>query len=349
MRNGVGGGDEVERSLLAVVEGADAALAVPRRDRAAEAVRQYVLSQLSPRSRHNALDALRRVARMALRDGAARAEDFPWPDLTDAVAQLVRRGLHDMTVEERIVPGTANLTLSHLRGMARTLYRMGLIDHERFVSIAGPGMLKNVPGKRQTRGQELTPAAERELRAAARALDGYQGPMVDSAVVLAIGGGLRREEVAGIEVERVTPDLMTIVGKGNKERAVPVDPQMRDAVDDWSRERSRLAPAHANLFCAPWRPDRELSPWSFWRLVRQAAHAAFGDRRPCAPGCACLETFTGPHDFRRTFITRLLDRGFDLRQVQELAGHESPETTARYDKRSKEALYAKRRNVRVIA
>jgi integrase/recombinase XerD len=348
MPNGV---VEGEQSLVAVVDSdeGDVLARVDRGGGAAEAVRQYVRTQLSVRSRHNALDALRRVARMALRDESARAEDFPWPDLTDEVAQLIRRGLHDLTVEEKIVPGTANLTLSHLRGMARTLYRMRLIDHERFTRIAGPGMLKNVPGKRQTRGRELSPAGERALRAAARALDGYQGVMLDAAITLAIGGGLRREEVASVEVDRLTPELLTIVGKGNKERDVPVDPQMCDAVEEWARERARLLPAHENLFCSPWRPDQKLSPWSFWLLVRRAAHTAFGDRQPCAPGCACFEALTGPHDFRRTFVTRLLDQGFDLRQVQVLAGHESPETTARYDKRSKEALYAKRRNVRVIS
>ena len=342
---------EGEDQLAIVVDERAAPLAPRGRGDAQSlaAVRQYVHEQLSPRSRQNALDALRRVARVALADPGARAEDFPWLDLTEEVAQLVRRLLHDQTVAGAIVPGTANITLSHLRGMARKLYRMRLIDHERFTSIAGPGMLKNVPGKRRTRGKELSAAGERELRQAARALDGYQGAMLDAAIVLAIGGGLRREEVANIELERVGPGEITLIGKGNKEREVPVDAQMQAAIDDWGRERARLQPEHGRLFCSPWHPSRVLSPWSFWSLVRQAAHGAFGDRQPCAPECACFEALTGPHDFRRTFITRLLDQGFDLRQAQLLAGHESPETTARYDKRSIRALFDKRRGVRVLA
>jgi integrase len=58
-------------------------------------------------------------------------------------------------------------------------------------------------------------------------------------------------------------------------------------------------------------------------------------------------SLTGPHDFRRTFATTL-DK-FDLRQVQVLMGHESPETTARYDKRDLETLHEKARNTKVIA
>jgi len=314
---------------------------------AARAVRQYIEQQLSPRSKESALGALRRLVRLVL-GVAGTPETFPWPQVSYELAMRLRRALYDQTISGAITPGTANLTLSHFRGLIRTMYAMKLVTHEQ-LAIAHPKLVKNVPGARKTRGRALTGAEERSLRAAAHRLKGYRGPMLDTAVVAAVGAGLRREEVGRVNLDQIEPGSFTIVGKGNKERLAPIDPQMQAAFDGWLGKRAALLPDHKNLFCSPQRPDYPLSPWSFWSLVRDAAHEAFADRDVCEPDCHCFNVVTGPHDFRRTFATRLLDQGFDIRQVQVLMGHESPETTARYDKRDVEVLYERRRNTRVIA
>lgn len=319
----------------------------PRAD-SARAVAYYVESQLSVRSRQNARDALRRIARVVRDDDEACELDLDWTKLNYELAQMIRRRLFDWTVTEDITPGTANLTLAHLRGIVRTMYGMGLVRYEQ-LAITHPKMLKNVRGSRRSRWAVLSPEQETELRAAARDLGDYRGAMLDSTIVLAVGTGMRREEVVEVGLDGIKPGLLRIVGKGNKERDAPLDDQVQAAVDGWLRERKRLKPEHTKIFCSPQRPDRELSRWSLWSLVREASHLAFGDRDPCAEGCECLEIVTGPHDFRRTFATRLFERGFDIREVQVLMGHESPETTAHYDKRNEKELHAKRRATKVIA
>ena len=173
--------------------------------------------------------------------------------------------------------------------------------------------------------------------------------LVGAFIVLAIGGGLRREEVADATIAGLKGDMLSIVGKGNRQRKIFLEPSMRRVLDVWLCERERLAPTHDNLFCSPLRPNHELSKWSFWVLVREAAHRAFGTEGACAKGCPCLEVLTGPHDFRRTFVTHLYREGLDTREIQKLAGHASPETTVRYDKRGEEELMKKRRTTRVIA
>lgn len=314
----------------------------------AEAVRTYVRSQLSLRSKENALDALRRVTRLITRQKSADPEQIPWPALDYAHVTAIRTALYEETRSGAITPGTANLTLSHLRGLIRTMYGMGLVD-ARASEWTHKGPLKNIRGSRTSRGKALTIREERELRSASRALTGYRGIMLDTAIVLAVGGGLRREEIASLLVDGFGPDELSVIGKGNKERRLPVDAQMRDAGDVWLEQRSRLMPTHASLFCSPGSPEEPMSAWSFWALVRVAAHDAFGDSNPCDEQCRCSKVVTGPHDFRRTFATRLLDQGLDIRQVQVFMGHESIETTARYDKRSVEELFEKRRNMRIIA
>lgn len=311
------------------------------------AVAAYIARQLSPRSKENAYDALRRLSRL-LFGREVDPVQVPWPAVSYDLVTRIRARLYERTREGGITPGTANLTLSHLRGLMKTMRGKKLITSDQW-ELVSLGHLKNVPGSRVVRGRALTPHEEQTLREAARTLVGYQGLMLDTAIVLATGAGLRREEVTKLTVDGVGFDVLQILGKGNKERRIPIDGQMREAADAWLAERARLAPKHGGFFCAPQHQEKFLSLWSFWALVRTAAHVAFGGDEPCNNKCRCLKVVTGPHDFRRTFATRLLDQGYDIGQVQALMGHDSPETTARYDKRDVEALFEKRRKTRVIA
>lgn len=314
----------------------------------------YLAGQSASRSRQTALDALRRVSRVIARiRGVALPPDaqfdaIRWCSIEYEQAIAIRAGLAEMSSQGEITPGTANLTLSHLRSLFAVAATMRLITPEQAM-LSSPKFLKTIRGKRQMRGRAISAAEERALRSATASLAGYQPELVDTAIVLAIGGGLRREEIADLTMAGVGVGELTVIGKGNKERRPSIDVQMQAAIDLWLAVRAKLTPLHARLFCSPERPDRPLSPWSFWWLVRRTAHLAFGDRKPCANGCRCLDVVTGPHDFRRTFASRLLAQGFDLSEVQKLMDHGSIQTTALYDKREMETLREKRRGARVIA
>src|SRR4029077_16084822 len=92
---------------------------------------------------------------------------------------------------------------------------------------------------------------------------------------------------------------------------------------------------HQALFCCPQQPDRPLTRLAWGEAVREAADAV---------GIA----FSGPHDFRGTFATRLVNQGLDLFEIQELMGHKDPSTTKIYEKRIIEALHQKRANMRIL-
>jgi integrase len=314
-----------------------------------KAVEVYLNTQRSIRSRQTAQDALKRIVKLLTFGTSTDLGRLPWPTYEQAIT--VRTRLYEMNCAGVVTLGTVNLTLSHLRGLIRTMCSLGLVtpaQHE----LTHSGALKNISGSQATRGRALAPYEERELRRAARALGNkggdYRGVLLDTAIVIAIGGGLRREEVGRLTLEGFGAKLLTVVGRDGKERRVRIDPVMRSAAESWVKNRDQIGTSHKYFFCAPQRPDWTLSPWSFWSLVRNAAHTAFGDVR-CGGECQCHRVVTGPHDFRRTFAARLLNLDFDIRQVQVLMGHESPETTARYDKRDTEALFEKRRKVKVIA
>jgi site-specific recombinase XerD len=337
---------EVHEGVLEPPPGALVLSGVLARSDSAEAVAAYVVRHQAKRSRQNALDALRRLARLISSGRTSDPAVIPWADIGFAQAGAIRTALYEKTRTGEFTPGTANLTLSHLRGLFKTLHKMGLVSAEQREFTRDE--LINVRGSRKTRGRALTPDEERSLRAAAKDLEGYRGTMLDTAIVLATGAGLRREEVAELPLVGVGKKLLTVIGKGNEERLIPIDPEMGDAAHTWLKERETLAPDHVKFFCSPQSPETVLSSWAFWDLVRTTAHAAFGKGK-CGEACRCVEVVTGPHDFRRTFATRLLEQGLDIRQVQLLMGHKSLETTVRYDKRDLEALFEKRRNMRVIA
>ena len=144
---------------------------------------------------------------------------------------------------------------------------------------------------------------------------------------LLYGSGLRVAELCGLGLGDVDVrrHLVTVWGKGSKQRQVPISPPASAAVEAWlSHGRADMAepdsPADALFFN---RRGRRLGPRDVRRLL---------DRRAPSP--------THPHALRHSFATHLLDGGADLRVVQELLGHASLQTTQVYTHVSKERLLA---------
>jgi integrase/recombinase XerC len=147
----------------------------------------------------------------------------------------------------------------------------------------------------------------------------------DAVLELLYGSGLRVAELCALRPVDLAPDrrVVTVVGKGAKERRVPVSAPAAEAVEAWlGRGRATMAtaetPADA-LFLN--RRGRRLGTRDVRRIL---------DRRAAAP--------THPHALRHTFATHLLDGGADLRAVQELLGHADLSTTQHYTHVSKERL-----------
>lgn len=131
--------------------------------------------------------------------------------------------------------------------------------------------------------------------------------------------GIRVEELCGLNTGSLnrTAGTLLVVGKGNKERVVPLGDPALEALDMWcGAPRTNLAEAGENALFLGARGKRINQ-----RVVRDMVH------RMCArAGVKDL----APHALRHTTATHLLQRGADLRAVQELLGHSSLATTQRY-------------------
>ncbi len=136
-------------------------------------------------------------------------------------------------------------------------------------------------------------------------------------------GGLRRSEVADLNVEDIDLELKEarIIGKGNKERMLFLDDGTVTAVEQWLDFRGDHEGA---LFYRVLKNGKIQAG----RLSDQAIYNVVKKRQKEAG-----ITEISPHDFRKTFISTILEETGDLRMAQALAGHSDPKTTANYDRR----------------
>jgi site-specific recombinase XerD len=152
----------------------------------------------------------------------------------------------------------------------------------------------------------------------------------DAVVEMLYGSGLRVSELCSLDVDSIDSrrGVVRVMGKGNKERQVPVSKPSIDAIREWVKVRHEVLGDESDrssrvdelaLFLN--HRGRRITPRDVRRLI---------DDRAASP--------THPHALRHTFATHLLDNGADLRTVQELLGHADVATTQRYTHVSKERL-----------
>ena len=210
-------------------------------------------------------------------------------------------------------PATIARRLAAVRAYLRHLTLIGTRSDNPAASIAGPRRPRTVP-------RTLSPAeAERLVETA-----GGTSPraMRDRALVeLLYGAGLRVSEAIGLVKASVDLDqrIVRVVGKGSKERLVPLGRPAADAVRRYmALGRPHLDRRH--------RPDLFLNARG-GALTRAGAFLILrrlADRAGLEPGRV------HPHLLRHSFATHLLEGGADLRAVQEILGHASLATTQIY-------------------
>ena len=142
------------------------------------------------------------------------------------------------------------------------------------------------------------------------------------------GSGLRVSEVCSLQLQSVSSDggSLRVVGKGSKERIVPLSAPALDAVREWLvfRNEVRVDESGNALFLGV--RGRPVARRDVARLLDDACE------RVGIPGG------THPHALRHSFATHLMDNGADTRSIQELLGHSDAATTQRYTHVSKERL-----------
>lgn len=258
--------------------------------------------------------ALRTVVRSVLRSRWGDLETFPWAQLRFEHTQALRGSF-----AKRFAPATANRILRAVKGTLKVAWQLRQMSHEDYVQAVS---IRPVPGSNTIAGRSLS---EDEVRALFQVTGGTCGPRDRVILTLAYCCGLRRSEIAGLILTDYDPKTgrLVVLGKGAKVRAVHVSGRGKAHVDIWIKIRGdRPGP----LLCA-------MSRWGKPVARKNQFSASAVHARLDALGTAAKIEHFSPHDLRRTFITRLLERGVDLNTVRQLAGHASTNTTAVYDRR----------------
>jgi integrase/recombinase XerC len=212
--------------------------------------------------------------------------------------------------------------LSVVRGFIRFLDRRGLASCPALAVLRGPKLPQTVP-----KPLSVPDAAEIIEAPAGFVASAWQAKRDVAMLTLLYGCGLRISEALGLSrSEAPRGELMTISGKGRKERVVPVLAAVREAIADYLAACPYALPADGPLFVGA--RGGPLNPRLVQRRMAEL-RAALG----------LPETAT-PHALRHSFATHLLGAGGDLRAIQELLGHASLSTTQRYTSVETERLLA---------
>ncbi|MGG5811943.1 site-specific tyrosine recombinase XerD [Falsiroseomonas sp. CW058] len=238
-------------------------------------------------------------------------------DATPELVQSYLRGLSDLGLAAR----TAARRLSALRQFFRFLAREGVRPDD-------PTELQESPKLPASLPKALSEAEVEALIGAAARLPGHRGPLAVALLELLYSSGLRVSELVALHAAALRPGapLVAVMGKGGKERLVPVSNRAREAA-----LAARPAPKEGA------RPSRWLFPSraAGGHITRQAVGIILKD---AALAAGLDPDRVSPHVLRHSFASHLLGRGADLRSLQILLGHADIATTQIYTKVLEERL-----------
>ena len=243
---------------------------------------------------------LSKVVAFAEQQHLASWQDVQAADLRQLVAALHQSGLSGRSIAR---------LLSAVRGLYAYLLREGVCQHDPTAGIRPPKGARKLPKVIDVdRAQQLLDSPLEDDFTACR----------DRAILeLFYSSGLRLSELVGLNLADLDLDqgLVVVLGKGNKQRMLPVGRQAFAAINLWLLQRELAQPQDQALFVGV--RGRRMSSQLVRERVRQA-------------GVRDLGQHLHPHMLRHSFASHLLESSQNLRAVQELLGHADISTTQIY-------------------
>ncbi|RLD14976.1 MAG: site-specific tyrosine recombinase XerD [Caldiserica bacterium] len=220
--------------------------------------------------------------------------------------------------KRRLRPTTLRRKISSVRSFYAFLLKEGKIENDPTVDISLPKKDKRLP--------EVLSLEEIEKILNVIPENSFRGKRDRAIVELLYSCGLRVSELTGLKVKDIDMEngFLKCFGKGSKERIVPFGERAKDVLKEYLKERGKKNITSEYLFVS--RKGE--------RILRQFINAILNKYAKKAR----IRKKVHPHMLRHSFATHLLERGADLRSVQELLGHVDISTTQIYTHLTKERL-----------
>ncbi len=230
------------------------------------------------------------------------AQEVDYIEIRKFLVHLKEKGYSKSTISRK---------LACLRSFFKFLTRENIVSNNPAIGIATPKREKKLPAFLEIQEIESLLDAAAGVTAASKR---------DRALLETLySSGIRVSELVGLNIEDadVLGGVLRIRGKGKKERMVPIGRPAQEAIQEylekWANDKGK---ANGALFLN--KSSTRLTDRSVRRILLKYVRKA------------SLQKDVSPHTLRHSFATHLLDRGADLRSVQELLGHESLSTTQIY-------------------
>jgi len=213
---------------------------------------------------------------------------------------------------------TLNRKLSVVRMFYKFLYTEGKIDHNPVEGVSSPRLGRKIPSflsEKEVEALLETPSVDEQYGIRDRAI-----------LEVVYGAGLRISELINLNLTdlNLKGGWVKVLGKGSKERIVPLGREACRWVRIYLRKRRTETTDKLSLFCN--RYGKRLSRQACWKIIKKYSQKAGITKK------------ISPHTLRHSFATHLLSRDADLRFVQELLGHTNISTTQIYTHITQERL-----------
>ncbi|MEW6074959.1 MAG: site-specific tyrosine recombinase XerD [Candidatus Omnitrophota bacterium] len=235
-------------------------------------------------------------------------------DITNFMLSQKDRGLSANSISRR---------LAAIRMFYRFLVRERILKSDPSSLIDSPKLWQKIP--------ETLSVNEIESLLAQPDIRDVQGIRDKAILEVLYATGMRVSEAVHLKTDDVNVEVgfLRCIGKGNKERIIPLGKKAIASITRYLQaSRTRLLKQKASEFIFVSRFGKKLSRQSLWKLIKKYARSA-RIKKPIRP-----------HILRHSFATHLLERGADLRSVQEMLGHANIATTQIYTHINKDRLKA---------
>jgi len=242
----------------------------------------------------------------------------------DALSKISKANITNFMFDQKgkgIAVNSIARRLAAIRMFHRFLTRERILKSDPSALIDSPKLWKRVP-ETLTLNEVESLIAQPDVRSA-------QGTRDRAILETFYATGMRVSEAVNLKKDNINLDIgfLRCIGKGNKERVIPLGKKAIASINKYlATSRPKLLKGKESEFLFVSRFGKKISRQSFWKIIKKYAKEA-RIKKPIKP-----------HSLRHSFATHLLERGADLRSVQEMLGHSNISTTQIYTHINKDRL-----------